>query len=215
MPAADDNTRSPSDPASLKLLGALRFKIATASEIPAALALRSRIYSKERGAEGIDSWDDVALHLVALDCAGTVVGTVRLIEAQYRPFDLENFFNIDRLSPPILHAAEISRFAVSPSARRLAAGQMIHLGLLKLLFDLSEAHQYSDLVSMGLPHLLPLYRAAYFTVTDQSVEHPIWGMAHLMRLNLADTRRRCEERSTATSRLLLARTLPNIDTRVQ
>jgi ElaA protein len=74
---------------------------AGAAELEAALDLRHRVFCVEQGvpkAEEIDGRDGEAVHLVAVDEAGRVVGTCRLLVA-------------DR-------TMQFSRLAVEPAARR-------------------------------------------------------------------------------------------------
>jgi predicted GNAT family N-acyltransferase len=85
----------------------------TAQEITAALALREEVFCREQGVpreEEIDGRDGDALHVVALDDGGRVIGTLRLL-----------------LDGP---HAKVGRVAVARSARRRGvASRMLSLAL--------------------------------------------------------------------------------------
>ena len=83
---------------------------ADAAELEAALELRHRVFCLEQGVpkhEEIDGRDGEALHLVAVDEQGRVVGTCRLLLAE--------------------RTIQFSRLAVDASARRSGiATQLLH-----------------------------------------------------------------------------------------
>ena len=126
-------------------------------EIAEAIALRSAVFVEEQGVpahEDVDGRDDEALHLVAVDEAGTVVGTCRLL-----------------VDGPTL---KLGRMAVAAPARRRGIG-------LRLL-DLADA-QASDagverIVLGAQVTAVPLYeQAGYRTRSDvfldAGIEH-VW-----------------------------------------
>ena len=126
-------------------------------EIAAAIALRSAVFVDEQGVppeEDVDGRDGEALHLVAVDADGTVVGTCRLLT-----------------DGPTL---KLGRMAVAASARR----QGIGLRLLDLA-DAEAANAGSERIVLGAQvSAVPLYeQAGYATRSpvflDAGIEH-VW-----------------------------------------
>ena len=126
-------------------------------EIADAMALRSAVFVEEQGVpahEDVDGRDDEALHLVAVDDAGTVVGTCRLL-----------------VDGPTL---KLGRMAVAVTARRQGIG-------LRLL-DLADAEATSagvERIVLGAQvSAVPLYEQAGYTTRsdvflDAGIEH-VW-----------------------------------------
>lgn len=194
----------------LRLLEGLTFKVADGRERVLALELRERIYAAELGNAGLDSFDDVAVHLVAATEAGQVVAALRLVRPEHRPFDLEHYVDLSSMLGADRRPAEVSRFCVEPARRQIHRTQMVHLGILKLLYEYAVKHQITDVVTLGLPHLQNVYRAALFEALGAACEHPIWGTAHLMRLNIADLRANGALSRHPVGRLLTHGSLPNV-----
>jgi len=186
------------------------FKVPTHSELRAALAMRSRIYAAELGSAGLDHFDDVAHHLVALTPDAQVVATVRIIGPDQRPFDLESLFNLSGILSPGRVPAEISRFCVDPGHRQMHRHHMLHFGMLKAVYDLVTKLNITDVVTLGLPHLKNLYRIGYFAEMGVQCVHPVWGPAHPMRLDLVELRRRYASSSNGLASLLLSGAHPNV-----
>lgn len=126
-------------------------------EIADAIALRSAVFVDEQGVppeEDVDGRDGEALHLVAVDADGTVVGTCRLL-----------------VDGPTL---KLGRMAVAPQARRQGIG-------LRLL-DLADAQATSagvERIVLGAQvSAVPLYERAGYTTRsdvflDAGIEH-VW-----------------------------------------
>jgi predicted GNAT family N-acyltransferase len=126
-------------------------------EIADAIALRSAVFVGEQGVppeEDVDGRDGEALHLVAVDEDGAVVGTCRLL-----------------LDGPTL---KLGRMAVAASARRQGIG-------LRLL-DLADAQATSAgarrIVLGAQVSAVPLYERAGYTTRsdvflDAGIEH-VW-----------------------------------------
>jgi predicted GNAT family N-acyltransferase len=126
-------------------------------EIADAIALRSAVFVEEQGVpveEDVDGRDDEALHLVAVDDAGSVVGTCRLL-----------------VDGPTL---KLGRMAVAAPARR----QGIGLRLLDLA-DAEAASAGSERIVLGAQvSAVPLYEQAGYSVRsgvflDAGIEH-VW-----------------------------------------
>ena len=126
-------------------------------EVADAIALRSAVFVEEQGVpadEDVDGRDGEALHLVAVDDAGTVVGTCRLL-----------------VDGPTL---KLGRMAVAVTARRQGIG-------LRLL-DLADAEATSagvERIVLGAQvSAVPLYEQAGYTTRsdvflDAGIEH-VW-----------------------------------------
>ncbi len=124
-------------------------------EVDAALALRAAVFIDEQGVpleEELDGHDAEALHLVAVDAEGTVVGTCRLLA-----------------DGPVL---KLGRMAVAPAARRHGIG-------LRLL-ELADAEAVSAgtevIVLAAQVEAQPLYERAGYTARgdvflDAGIEH--------------------------------------------
>ena len=126
-------------------------------EIAEAIALRSAVFVEEQGVpvdEDVDGRDDEALHLVAVDADGAVVGTCRLL-----------------IDGPTL---KLGRMAVAAPARR----QGIGLRLLELT-DAQAASAGVERIVLGAQvSAVPLYeQAGYRTRSgvflDAGIEH-VW-----------------------------------------
>ena len=124
-------------------------------EVAAALALRAAVFIDEQGVpleEEIDGHDDEALHLVAVDAGGTVVGTCRLLA-----------------DGPVL---KLGRMAVAPAARRHRIG----LRLLELADAEAVAAGTEVIVLAAQVEAQPLYERAGYTARgdvflDAGIEH--------------------------------------------
>ena len=126
-------------------------------EIADAMALRSAVFVEEQGVpahEDVDGRDDEALHLVAVDDAGTVVGTCRLL-----------------VDGPTL---KLGRMAVAVTARR----QGIGLRLLRLTDDEAASAGAERIVLGAQVSAVPLYEQAGYSTRgdvflDAGIEH-VW-----------------------------------------
>lgn len=196
--------------ATRSLFADLIFKIADENERRQALVLRSHIYGKELGNSGLDRFDESAHHLIGCDSTGRVISALRIVGPDQRPFDLEQLVDLSRLLIPSRCPAEVSRFCVDAEYRQIHRGQMVHLGMLKLLHEFSEHAGITDLFTLGLPHLKNLYRVGFFTALEIECDHPTWGPTQLLHLDLGAVRRRHEQSSSPIARLLFRTQLPNI-----
>ena len=126
-------------------------------EIADAIALRSAVFVEEQGVpvhEDVDGRDDEALHLVAVDDGGAVIGTCRLLA-----------------DGPTL---KLGRMAVAAPARR----QGIGLRLLDLA-DSEAASTGAERIVLGAQvSAVPLYEQAGYSTRsgvflDAGIEH-VW-----------------------------------------
>ena len=126
-------------------------------EIADAIALRSAVFIHEQGVhpdEEVDGRDDDAVHLVAIDGAGGVVGTCRLL-----------------VDGPTL---KLGRMAVAAPARR----QGIGLQLLDLADEQAASANVERIVLSAQVPALPLYEQAGYIARgevfmDSGIEH-VW-----------------------------------------
>jgi len=192
------------------LLEGLTFKVADDEERLRALELRTRIYTQELGTTGQDRFDTLAFHLIAKDSTGSVVACLRIVGPEDRPFDIERLVDISPFVQTGKSPAEISRFCVEPSHRDIAPGHTIHLGMLKLVYEFTLRYHITDLFTLVMPHLITFYRFILFKPLHVNCEHPIFGSAHLMHLDLDGVRRRLQHASTPVAQLLFHTDLPNV-----
>lgn len=173
--------------------------------------MRSKIYQSELGTSGIDHFDDAAWHLVALNRDSEVVATLRLAGPRQRPFDLESLIRLDSVLPGGRAIGDLSRFCVRPDYRRVRSGQFVHMGMLKLLYQVSRRNRVTDLVTLALPHLEVMYRAVFFReVEGGRLVHPLFGPVTLMRFDLVDAEERYRESSRPFAKFLFQGDLPNV-----
>jgi N-acyl-L-homoserine lactone synthetase len=189
-------------------LEGLTFKIASAQERESALDLRRQIYTAEHGKSGIDDLDAIATHLVAVDARGAVVSTLRILGPRQRPFDLEHFVSVESILPAGSIPAEISRFCVEKSHRVVHRGQAVHLGMLKLLYEFACRQGITDLLTLVLPGVEKIYEAVLFVRLPIVIDHPTWGAATLMLLNLDQARQKSADHPIA--KLLFHTSVPNV-----
>jgi len=125
------------------------------AEVAAAIALRAVVFVDEQGVpleEDLDGRDEQALHLVAVDDEGTVVGTCRLL--------------VDGAT------LKLGRMAVAPAARRAGIG----LRLLALADAEASASAAERTVLAAQVSALPLYERAGYSARgevflDSGIDH--------------------------------------------
>ena len=125
------------------------------AEVAAAIALRAVVFVDEQGVpleEDLDGRDEQALHLVAVDDEGTVVGTCRLLADGA--------------------TLKLGRMAVAPAARRAGIG----LRLLALADAEASASAAERTVLAAQVSALPLYERAGYSARgevflDSGIDH--------------------------------------------
>jgi predicted GNAT family N-acyltransferase len=175
----------------------INFKVAEGAEVAQALQLRSDLYRQELGHSGIDAYDDCAHQLIAC-CGDEIIAALRIVLPDHRPFDIEHVISLSDSLPCGRVPAEISRFCIRRDRRRVQKGFLIHVGMLRLAIAFARSRGVSDFVTLALPHLLNLYRVAFFRPMASSQRHPIWGPVRPMRLDLLEL----EARSVASDQRL-------------
>jgi len=194
-----------------RYLEGLTFRVADDNQKVRALELRSHIYAEELGDPGLDDSDTLASHLIAVDDGSSeIVAALRLIGPDHRPFDIEQFVDLSKLLAPERRPAEASRFWVHRGHRAVHRRQLVHLGMLKLLYEYAVQHNITDLIMLGLPDLIKLYRAAFFVAFDVAFVHPIWGSTQVMRFDISEVRRVHQNSRNPVARLLFRTQLSNV-----
>jgi len=192
------------------LFEGLVLRVAAPNERQGVLAFRSQIYRQELGDNGVDRFDDSAHHLVVCETAGRIVAALRIVGPENRPLPLEELVDLSAILSPERTPAEVARFCVARDYRQMRRGQMIHIGMLKLVHDFSIKNRITDLFTLVLPHLKNLYRSAFFTATGITCHHPIFGHAELLHLDILQVRRQHEHSPRPMARLLFRTQVPNI-----
>ena len=192
---------------SKNLFEGLTFKVAEASELPGAFALRRRIYSQEFGYPGLDEFDESAHHLIACDSDATVVAALRIVGPDQRPFELEGFVSLSDSLPSVGTSGEIGRFCVRRDHRQVKSYRFVHVGMFKLAVAYGRKLGLTDLVGVAVLHLRGLYRLALFESLSTPIEfeHPHWGPVEVVRLNLKDIGLRSLGSRSSMTRLLHAK----------
>lgn len=198
------------DAVSGDLLHGLVLRVARADERQDVLAFRSAIYRQELGDAGVDRFDESAHHLVACDPAGRFVAALRIVGPDDRPLPLEALIDLSDILGGDRRPAEVARFCIAKDHRQIHRGQMLHLGMLKLVHEFAIKHHLTDLFTLGLPHLKNLYRIGFFAATGVTCVHPLFGQAELMHLDMAEVRRQYEDSPNRMARLLFKTRVPNI-----
>lgn len=117
----------------------------THSELEQVFRLRYKVYCQERkylnatdyphGKEVEKNYDSNAIHIVAENQAGEVVGTVRLVKDSNSGLPMEKNFRLPS-SANGEHRVEISRLAITNDVRGLK--QQIAQGLYKIIYKISK-----------------------------------------------------------------------------
>ena len=186
------------------MLGGLIFKVANPAEQALAVALRAQVYIRDLGTLPKDELDQTAHHLVALNETGEVVGAVRLVGPEGRPFDLEQFVPLSSFLPEGNAVGLIGRLCVRPDYRTVSQRLFVQAGILKLTYLFSRRRQITDLIMYTYPNLINFYRGALFSLVGISFAHPYWGDVHVMHLDLQRLHTRCTTNHSPLSNFLLA-----------
>ena len=167
-------------------------RIVTGEAIEQAIELRRRVYTEEfgydlGGAGPRDALDDRAIHLLASTTEGKPVGSLRLIDATQRPFEIEAFLDLTPYLDPRRHAAEITRLCILAPYRRISRAAFVHLAIFGAVLRLTRELGVTDLIASTRTDLMDFYKYLLFETYPGAVyEHPEIGNAlhTLMRLDL-------------------------------
>jgi predicted GNAT family N-acyltransferase len=158
-------------------------KIADAREREIALQRRAEIYTQELGYHGLDEYDKDAIHLVAMDERGEMVGAVRLLGPRPLPLELESHVPLDA---EFNRALQVGGFWVHRKGRRIgsswAVPELLRQGMVKVARCLG-----SNAIVLRT-HIRPLsryYRMAGFVHwREKDFVHPAWGPVFTMVLRV-------------------------------
>lgn len=192
------------------MFAGLTFKVAAGDERARALELRHEVYDQDLGYVPIDDIDERAHHLIAHDEEGQVLAALRIVGPDQRPFDLDQYVAVSDFVPLDRSPAEIGRFCIRRTHRRVSSNPFIHFGMLKLAYAFSRKIGITDFIMCTQPHLLEFYRRALFDEVNLSFEHPMWGRLHVMHLDLTMLEEMASGSRQPMARLLLSPGLPNI-----
>jgi N-acyl-L-homoserine lactone synthetase len=166
--------------------------VVTGSYIDKAIEIRQRVYIEEFGFDlgghgPRDALDERAVHLLATTTSGEPVGSLRLIDASARPFEIEAFLDISKCLTPDRHPAEITRLCILAPYRRISRAAFVHLAILEAVMRLARRLGITDFIASTRADLLQFYQYLLFETFPGAVyAHPEIGNAPhtLMRLDL-------------------------------
>lgn len=187
----------------------LVFKVADDSERSLALGLRQIIYEEELGPTGFDPLDQLSDHLVACDPSGAVVAAFRLVGPEQRPFDFERHLDLRSYLAKERTAAFLGRMCIRRDYRAVRKSAFVQMGMLKLAHDYAIKRGITDFFMYTFTHLLKFYRGVFFQPLGISFEHPVWGLVHLMHLDVVALRGRCLHSRSSLAKVLFSGEHPN------
>jgi len=190
------------------LVKGLTFKVADPAEIEAARALQRQTFIEHHGRLPVDSAETGAHQFVIYDSKGDLVGTFRIVGPEQRPFDLEKTVDLSTVLKPGRSPGLIGRLCIRRDLPTAGEYMMIPAGVLKLAYQFSRKHGITDLLLYTYPKLLNFYRRAFFREFD-TVDHDVWGVMHVMHLDLVEFEREQAEADTPLARFLFRSPLPN------
>ena len=168
-----------------------RCEVVTGAAVASAIDVRRRVYVDEfgfdLGGSGRDEIDDRAFQLLATTSAGLPVASLRLVDEDGRPFEVERFLDIEPYLPSEGRVAEITRFCVLAPYRRITEASLVHVAILREVLRLARQLKVTEILASTRPDLAPLYDYLLFEMYPNAIyEHPeIGGEPHtLMHLNL-------------------------------
>jgi hypothetical protein len=195
---------------SLELLRRLTFKRAIAGERVAALNLFREVYARDVNYVPSDAFDEIAVYLIASNENGQTIASLRFLGPEFRPFEIEEFCDFSEFLPADRIPALVGRLSVRRDYRKVPGSIVLHLGLLKLAIEYASRYGITDLFLYTLPHMMNFYRSVLFRPIGCSFEYPaLSAKMHVMRLELRDLRRRCEQSGSRLEQLLLMKDLSN------
>jgi N-acyl-L-homoserine lactone synthetase len=171
-----------------------------ASGADEAIDIRRRVYTEEFGFDlggggPSDELDQRAYHLVAKTSNGDPVASLRLLDADDRPFEIERFLDLRLLLNSTRHPAEITRLCILAPFRRITQASFVHLALLESVLRLTQQLGVSHIIASARTELMPFYRYLLFTdYPSLTYSHPEIGdsLHTLMTLDLATFPDQCK-----------------------
>jgi predicted GNAT family N-acyltransferase len=194
----------------LEIISRLTFKKATAPEQVQARILFNQVYSRDVNYVPSDEFDEDATYLIALNPADELIASLRFLGPEFRPFEIERFYNLSESLSSDRTAGLVGRLSVRHDHRGVPDSILVHFGLLKLAVEYANQIRVTDLFLYTLPHLLNFYRSVFFRPVGCSFEYPpLAARMHIMRLDLAELERRCRQSGSVRAQLMLTKNLSN------
>lgn len=168
------------------VFGGFTFRPADGLEIPRVLSIRRTIYEKELGASGIDEFDAVAHHLIATTPGNDIASACRIITRDPYPLEIESFLSLDQVFSAHDKVAQIGGFWVQPDYRRVTAGQLLQIGMLKFVLQFCRSISLTQLIlRTHVDGVRRLYgRIGFKERSALHFVHPTWGPVFVMTLDL-------------------------------
>lgn len=156
-------------------------KVANLREREIALSRRAEIYQKELGYHGIDEHDRNAVHLVAIDRRGEIVGAARMLGPSPLPLELDEFVAIPPFFPPGGVAMQLGGLWVSKEKKDLKSRFFTPLALWRRILEIAVKTRTKVLIVRTLPRLAAYYKTVGFRSFPGGPFHdPTWGRVALM-----------------------------------
>ncbi len=155
-------------------------KVADAREREVALARRAEIYTRELGYHGLDEYDKIAIHLVAIDDQHGIVGAVRLLGPKPLPLEVASFLPSQVLANLEGRIGQIGGLWVTREGRRVIH-TTVSLALLDFSLSVAARLRLTALVLRTVPSLQDYYRMVRFRSLGRGIfPDPHWGEVAVM-----------------------------------
>ena len=135
----------------------------TALDRDAALEVREQLYCNELGyrwESREDRFDAGATIAVIRTQDGRVIGSIRIVGPEARPFEIEKYIPIGDILPQDSRPAEVNRYCVVPAFRGIA--NSVHFAAFSFAIERAQLEQFSHFVIATKPALEPIYRDLLF-----------------------------------------------------
>jgi predicted GNAT family N-acyltransferase len=163
----------------------IAFRVAQGPEIEAALQAREPVYHTTFGHNVDDGYDRPGTHLIAANAAGEVLGGVRVLGPELRPFDFEHIFDLTDHVSRGRRPAMLGRLFLREDHRAVSRSAPLLQGLLDLSVEYARSHQITDYYMYTFSHLLRFYAHAGFRSLGITIYHEHWRTLHLMHMDVA------------------------------
>jgi len=159
----------------------LRIERASAADRRRAHELEAEVFGRDH--EYVQPVEPGGTYFVAKDPAGAVVASFRILGPDCRPFEAEQWVDLDFLGAE-RRVALIGRLVVRPDHR--AAGRL-PVDLMRAAYAHCCDQGYTDLLMHTFRELGPFYERALFRLCDVRFHHPGFGRElEILRLDLVD-----------------------------
>jgi predicted GNAT family N-acyltransferase len=142
--------------------GDLKYRLAGPRSTRLAIELSHLIYKQDLGHVPEDRHDSSCEYLIAENGADEIIATLRFVGPESRPFDFEEYVDLSAWLKPGARAALVGRLAVRPDYRKVRQGQLVQLGIFKLVFALALKRSVSDVLTYTFEDLVRFYENVMF-----------------------------------------------------